>query len=181
MRENLRYLAGGSVKLMLGTESLDDDYWAPTDEPLDIGAAMTVPLTETGVVAEVGVLLLSDSGSLFDPGLGVVVNADMSGTELFAGVGVQITTGPQGMQYACFTAGISHSDVDYKVEVPGSGSASDDDTTTGLYLSMGGGMRSGGFDIAAAFRLRLGTDVTLFGLGGDLDSTGILVAIGYSF
>ena len=171
--------ARGTVKLVLGTESLDEDYWRPADEPFDVGVAITLPLTGTRLVAELGVLLLSDSASAFDPGSGLLVEVELSGMELFAGLGIEIA--PRGKQYAFFTGGISQTDVELTVGVPGVGSVSADDTSFGVYVSLGGGMRSRAVDFTGGVRLRLNTEVSLFSVRGDVDGVALLVTLGYRF
>jgi hypothetical protein len=173
--------AQGTVKLVVGIESLDEDYWSPTDEPTDLGLAVTFPVTRTGVFAEVGVLLLSDSGSAIDPGSGLVVDADLSGRELFAGIGYEVEVAPGGRQFAFVAGGISQTEVELTVELRGFPAVSDDDTSSGAYLTLGGGTRSGTVEFGAALRIRANTEITLFTVQGDVDSVTLLVSVGYSF
>jgi len=174
-------LGAGTVSLLLGSETLDEGFWAPTDQPLSVGLAVHVPLSRSRAGLQLGGIMAWESTTAFLPApVSDFGDIDLDMVEAFVGFGAVFPEPEPSTSHASFSVGASLCEVDYSITTT-SGTVSASDDTTGFYLSIGGGQRYGKVELNGIVRFRLGTDLELFGVKGDIDSTSLHFSIGYSF
>jgi len=168
-----------NVAVHLGARQLDEDDWEPVDQPAALGIELDSYRPDQLVGFELGVQGSEDDDDFRDSVLGNV-DVEAKFWEVYAGV--RKTWAPGGSRVRPYVGGgVTYLDADVEVDVPGLGSASDDDSSLGLYLHGGvdwqvvGGLLLG-FDLRAV----VGTDISLAGVDSNADYVQAAFVIGYS-
>jgi hypothetical protein len=159
------------LSIHVGRRSLDEDDWAPIDDPPAI-AFEFARVPDSGLGWEVGLGLSYDEEDLgaFD--------FDATILELYGGARADLA-GPGAVVVPYLGLGLSIAVVESSGS-SGSSSVSDDDATFGFYAHGGIAVPIGdNLRIGADVRGLFGTDVELFGVAADVDYAQVTIFIAF--
>ncbi len=159
-----------SMTILVGQRMLDEDDWAPLDEPTVFGVEFDSYGPYDPVGFEIGFSYAEDSGNVS------AVDVDSEIWELYAGPRKTFSLAEDRL-HPYISAGASWSNAELQ-----SGSGSIDDDALGFYLRAGVYYTIGdGFNLGLDYRKLLGADFEESGLKADGDFDQVSVGIGYSF
>lgn len=166
-----------SIHVLLGKAMLDKDDWEPVDEPLVLGLGYAREGARDPLGFELGLQIGADEETA-DLGFGPM---DFTSSFVELAGGVRKTWLRDRVVQPYVGGGLSLINVSAEAE-QGGVSVDDDDSTVGIYLH-GGVMFAPGehFEIGLDVRIVRGTDVSLFGASGDVDSEQIALVFGWNF
>jgi opacity protein-like surface antigen len=169
-----------NVVVLAGVRQFDEDDWDPVDLQRGYGIEIDSRRPEQAVGFEFGTLYSSEQDDVNDVILGDV-DVEASFWEIYGGV--RKTWDSEGNNLKPYLAGgLALINVDAEVDPVGMPSASDDDTSLGIYLH--GGVQwdvANGFLLGLDLRTLIGTDIDLGGYSGDVDYVQLALLLGYSF
>jgi len=152
--------------VLLGSRSLDSDYWEPTDEPVVLGLGYLHEGAEAPLGVELGFQYGRDTASVFVSGLGTIdLTADVGNVY----VGMRKTFLRDKVVQPFLGAGVELGFTTMEASL-GATTVEDDDTSAGLYFH--GGLL---FQVSRSVRLGVdvrigrGSDVTLFDVDANID------------
>ncbi|MBL8862500.1 MAG: outer membrane beta-barrel protein [Planctomycetes bacterium] len=157
-----------------GVRSLDEDYWSPLHEPIALEASFEWRLPDSPFGFEVGSSIGFDESTLFG------IDVSLLSFELYGGMRVTADL-LEGRLRPYLGLGPTLIYADLSGE-SGGVTVSDDDVSFGLYAR--GGITwvfDGGFGVGLDYRKVFGTDVSLFGVEGDIDSDQVGLSLGFAF
>jgi hypothetical protein len=157
------------LDVYVGKRSLDEDDWAPIDEPALIGIQFALP--RDGLGWEIGFAISYDEED-------VGFDFDATILEVYGGLHAELG-GPGAALVPFFGVGLSVAYVDSS-GTSGSTTVSDDDSTVGFYAHGGIAVPiNPNLRIGADVRILTGTDVELFGVGANVDYEQLAFFIGF--
>ncbi|NUP96253.1 MAG: hypothetical protein HUU28_08835 [Planctomycetaceae bacterium] len=160
----------GQVTFLLGAQQLDEDDWAPTDEPIVFGAELTQQKPGAWAGFEVGTRLAGDSATVNG------VDVSLVSWELYGGARRTFFTESDLQPY--IGAGITLLLVALEGD-SGWNTTSDEDVSLGAYVHAGCSYRIDQLLLGLDVRLVGGTDVDLYGYSSDMDSTQVCLFVGF--
>lgn len=160
----------GEVRFLLGAGQLDEDDWAPTDEPIVLGVEYMRQGPDAWVGFELGSRIAGDAATVNGVDLSLVT------WELYGGL--HRTFLPEGMVQPYIGAGASLVFVSAEAS-DGWLSSSDEDVTFGLYAHAGFVVRVDAVLLGLDARVLGATDVDMFGWSGDVDTTQFCLFVGF--
>ncbi|MCY3002276.1 MAG: hypothetical protein NTV21_10780 [Planctomycetota bacterium] len=160
----------GHVTFLLGAQQLDEDDWAPTDEPIVFGVELTQQKADAWAGFEVGTRLAGDSATVNG------VDISLVSWELYGGARRTFFTDSDLQPY--IGAGITLLLVALEGDC-GWNTTSDEDVSLGAYVHAGCSYRIDQALLGLDVRCVGGTDVDLYGYSSDMDSTQVCLFVGF--
>lgn len=150
----------GQLRLLLGMGQLDEDEWAPTEEPILFGGEFVYQGRDSWLGFEFGTRLAGDYEEVNNVDLSLFVS------ELYAGPAMLFMRGSPVQPY--IGAGVSLVLV-YADAESGFVAVEDDDVSFGFYAHAGLAFKVGQFLMGVDARILTGTDLDMFGTSTDVD------------
>ena len=160
----------GQVTFLLGAQQLDEDDWAPTDEPIVFGVEFTQQKAGAWTGFEVGSRLAGDAATVSG------VDISLVSWELYGGARRTFFTDRDLQPY--IGAGITLLLVTLEGD-SGWNTTSDEDVSLGAYVHAGCSYRIDQLLLGLDVRYVGGTDVELYGYSSDMDSTQVCLFVGF--
>ncbi len=166
-----------SLNVLLGRRQLDEDDWAPIDEPGVLGLEYANERAGSAVGFEIGFSLAAAEEDEFVSGIGNVEFTN-SFFEIYGGMRKTFFVDAGVRPY--IGAGLAVISAALEAE-SGGASVDDDETTFGGYAHGGVEFRiTDNFRLGLDLRAVFGTDLELFDVSGDADYTQLALVAGFS-
>ena len=168
---------GSRVAFQAGVRQLDEDDWEPLENQTLIGVEGVVLDRDTGLGGELGFDYSWDDDDAIAFGLPFEFEGEV--WTLYGGLRQTFFVGERLQPYVAFGAALARAEIEAST---GGASASDDDTTVGLYVRGGADVFvTDTFFLGVDLRYLLGTEVEFEGVEGDVDGLVLAGRLGWSF